>query len=218
MLLSHSGVRLDADVSLLGESKAKIINFLGEGERTGKDLAEMLDINHTAVREHLEALERMGIVRSRFVKKGVGRPRKIYCLTPFGVELLPKHYDLLLNALLKKLWEKGGDVLLGEMLSEVVKDLSGNEEAQALIPVERRIEKVVGLLNSLGFMAKIEKEGDKLFVVRHNCIFNKTAKLYSDVLCSECDNTLIKGPIGERVELISCIGKGDSSCRNLIKV
>ena len=47
---------MDSDLSMLGESKAKIIASLGEGEKTGQQLAGLLDVNTTAVREHMDAL------------------------------------------------------------------------------------------------------------------------------------------------------------------
>lgn len=203
---------------MLGESKARIIDFLGEGEKSGRDLSVMLSINQTAVREHVQALERMGIVQARFVKTGVGRPKKRYSLTPFGVELLPKHYDVMLNTLIKKIWERGGDALLSQFMSDVVRDLADNTAKDENLTLDQRISRVVGFLNQLGFMATVEKDGERLFVVRHNCIFNKTAKLYSGVLCSECDSALVKEPIGKKeIELVECIGKGDNACKNLIK-
>ena len=209
---------MDADISMLGESKARIIDFLGEGEKSGRDLSAMLSINQTAVREHIQALERMGIAQARFVKTGVGRPKKRYSLTPFGVELLPKHYDVMLNTLIKKIWEKGGDALLSQFMSEVVRDLADSTAKDENLTLDQRIGRVVGFLNKLGFMATVEKDGERLFVVRHNCIFNKTAKLYSGVLCGECDTALVREPIGKKeIELVECIGKGDNSCRNLIK-
>ena len=209
---------MDADISMLGESKARIINYLGEGEKSGRELSAMLRINQTAVREHAEALERMNIVQARFVRGGVGRPKKRYSLTPFGIELLPKHYDVMLNVLIRKIWDRGGDALLGQLVSEVVKELASNSTAGKELTLEQRITKVVDFLNKMGFMATVEKDADRLAVVRHNCIFNKTAKLYSGILCGECDTALIKEPIGKKeIELVECIGKGDTSCKNLIK-
>ena len=209
---------MDSDLSMLGESKAKIIASLGEGEKTGQQLALMLNINTTAVREHMDGLEKMGIITSRFLNLGVGRPRKVYYLTPLGIELLPKHYDTLLNVLMRKIHEKSGDVLLSQLISEVVGDFNSGADEGSTLPLEERIKKVVTFLNLMGFMATVEKDGEKTFVVRHNCIFNKTAKLFSSVLCNECDTSFVKGPIGKmQVELVSCIGKGDTSCKNLIK-
>lgn len=209
---------MDADISMLGESKARIINYLGEGEKSGSELSSMLSINQTAVREHAQALERMGIVQARFIRTGIGRPKKRYSLTPFGVELLPKHYDVMLNVLIKKIWERGGDVLLSQLMSDVVKELADSSASEEGLTLEQRVNRVVGFLNRMGFMATVEKSGEQLSVVRHNCIFNKTAKLYSGVLCSECDTVLIKEPIGRKeIELVECIGKGDTSCRNVIK-
>jgi predicted ArsR family transcriptional regulator len=124
----------------------------------------------------------------------------------------------MLNLLIKKVWEKGGDALLSQLMSGVVKELADNTAREESMTLEQRVNRVVGFLNSLGFMANVERSGEQLFVIRHNCIFNKTAKLYSGVLCSECDTALIKEPIGKKeIELVQCIGKGDTSCRNLIR-
>ena len=209
---------MEKELSLLGESKTKLITLLGEGEKSGQELARLMGINTTAIREHTDTLGRLGLVSSRFVHLGVGRPKKMYRLTPAGIELLPKHYDELLNLLLRKIHDKGGNILLSQLISDVVREFKSECDECQSETLEKRIENAVNFLNKLGFMATVERDGGKTFVVRHNCIFNKTAKLYSGILCSECDTSFVKEPIGSsNIELISCIGKGDTSCRNLIK-
>jgi predicted ArsR family transcriptional regulator len=209
---------MESDLSLLGTSKSVIVNYLSTGEKTGKELAAILKVNQTAIREHMLWLEKMGIVRSKFVRSGVGRPRKVYALTPLGIELLPKQYDVFLNVLIKKFSEIGGEELLGKVMAETVREFTTQNEQLAHLPLEERLQRVISMLNRLGFMASIRREGDNFVIERHNCIFNKTARLYPSLLCNECDMSFIKEPIGMKdIELVECIGKGGTSCRNLIK-
>lgn len=209
---------MEGELSLLSASKSTIVSCLGSGEKTSKELSKILRMNSNAVREHMLWLEKMGIVSSRFERTGVGRPKKTYYLTPLGIELLPKHYDTFLNTLIKKVSELGGDELLSKVMSETVREFTEKDPQISMLPLEDRLQRVVAILNKLGFMASVRKEGDSIVLERHNCIFNRTARLYSAMLCSQCDSGFIKEPIGQAdIELVECIGKGGSACRNVIK-
>ncbi|MEM3852276.1 MAG: ArsR family transcriptional regulator [Methanomassiliicoccales archaeon] len=211
---------MESDMPFLGDSKSTIINCLGTGERTGKELASILHVNQNAIREHMLWLERLGLVKSKFVRGGVGRPRKVYYLSGVGVELLPKHYDTFLNVFIKKCAEVAGEETLGKVIADAVRELATGNTEMANLPPEIRLEKLVDMLNRIGFMATIEKKGNDVILVRHNCIFNKTAKLYPTLLCGQCDLNFVRSPIGNgvAVEQTECMGKGDQACKNLIHV
>jgi len=72
------------DVGTLGYSKQMILEELLDGPKGTFELARKLNIRNNAVREHLSALESRGYVESRFVKTGVGRPRKVYYISEEG--------------------------------------------------------------------------------------------------------------------------------------
>ena len=87
---------------LLGGVKTRIINYLSDGEKSISSISELLQINKTAVKEHMETLERMGYVHSFFKKEKTGRPSKYYGMTLVGMELFPKKYSELMTAFLEE--------------------------------------------------------------------------------------------------------------------
>src|SRR6266568_2101908 len=89
-------------------TRGQIITLLRRSSRTVDELAQALDLTHTAVRAHLAALERDGLVQQRSERRGSGKPSSVYDLTPAAEYLFPKSYGQLLDQLLDVLNELGG--------------------------------------------------------------------------------------------------------------
>src|SRR5215469_18601107 len=64
---------------------------------TVEDLSQGLGITANAVRQHLTALERDGLVAKGETQSSGGRPEQLYELTAAGNELFPRHYPSLRN-------------------------------------------------------------------------------------------------------------------------
>src|SRR5579875_1292964 len=94
-----------AQIPLLGPTKAKILNHLLSNRRTAKELAEVLDIQVSAARKHLQALQELNVVEEQFIQEGMGRPKKYYFLTDSGRELFPRRYETILSAVLERLMQ-----------------------------------------------------------------------------------------------------------------
>src|SRR2546423_940253 len=54
--------------------RGQIITLLRRSSRTVDELAQVLGLTHTAVRAHLAALERDGLVQQRSERRGGGKP------------------------------------------------------------------------------------------------------------------------------------------------
>jgi predicted ArsR family transcriptional regulator len=63
-------------------TRGRIITLLRRSSRTVEELAQALDLTHTAVRAHLAALERDRLVQQRSERHGSGKPPSVYDLTP----------------------------------------------------------------------------------------------------------------------------------------
>ena len=98
------------DIRLLGPAKERILSRLRDGRQTAREVASDLGIQTSAARKHLERLVEMGTVRKEFVRGARGRPKKYYALTDAGVELFPRHYDVVLNEVLARLEADGGEL------------------------------------------------------------------------------------------------------------
>src|SRR5213596_985761 len=80
-------------------TRGRIIILLRRSSRTVDELAEALYLTPTAVRAHLAALERDGLVQQHSERRGGGKPSLVYDLTPAAVYLFPKSYAQLLDVL-----------------------------------------------------------------------------------------------------------------------
>jgi len=208
----------DKTLSPLSESKRRVVASLMEGPITSLELAERLGINESAARAHLEGLETAGLARSYFKQVGLGRPKKFFELTDRGRELLPRDYELLLNLLLSKLPEAGGEAVVAQVLEAMAKELAsrirtGKESADG----EARARSLVRGLNNLGFKAHLERDGNELILVRDNCIFYKAALEHQDLICHKFDTEFLKAVMrNQNVELRDCMARGGHACRNVV--
>jgi predicted ArsR family transcriptional regulator len=78
-----------------------VLQLLRGRELTADELAGQLGMTPNAARFHLAELERGGLVTQRPVRRGPRKPSSAYSLTDRGEALFPKHYDDLLNAVLR---------------------------------------------------------------------------------------------------------------------
>src|SRR6266566_4893843 len=78
-------------------TRGQIITLLRRSSRTVDELAQALDLTHTAVRAHLAALERVGLVQQRSERRGSGKPSSVDDLTPAAEYLFAKSYGQLLD-------------------------------------------------------------------------------------------------------------------------
>lgn len=105
---------------LLTSTRGQIISLLRRSPARVGDLAADLGLTHNAVRAHLSAMERDGLVEQRRGPvRGVGKPAMLYALTPAADTLLPKAYAPVMGVLLDTLGERLGPDALAELLREV---------------------------------------------------------------------------------------------------
>ncbi|MHB8360646.1 MAG: helix-turn-helix transcriptional regulator [Thermoplasmataceae archaeon] len=190
--------------SLLGEMKTSILNYVGESEHSMGELSEFLSINKTAVKEHMDSLERMGYVRGFFQKEKSGRPSKHYEITDKGIELFPKKYaelsTILLDEIQKTLGQDQMNGILAKVADRMVHQAGFSEENDQGNSREEKVSRLRGFvqtLNRMGYYARMEVEGDTVRIIRHNCIFYELARTNSTVVCGVLGNSVIKES-GER--------------------
>ncbi|HYM70676.1 MAG TPA: winged helix-turn-helix transcriptional regulator, partial [bacterium] len=63
------------------------------GPLTVQELSRRLEITPMGVRQHLAILERDGQLRSDGVRRGQGRPSRVYSITPEGDKIFPRTYE-----------------------------------------------------------------------------------------------------------------------------
>lgn len=173
------------------------------------DLAVHLGVSRNAVRQHVTALERDGLVAAQGLRRGPRRPSRTYGLTERGVEEFPRRYDLLAVSLLQALRNSLGDEATETVLIGMIDDIA----AQWLprlerLPAERRREEVVEIMNLLGYHARAAPEVGGVAAV--NCVYHKVAR-ETRVVC-RFDEALLSRLLGVEVRLSACMAEGDGSC------
>ena len=91
---------------MLSTTRGRVLALLRWGPRTVNDLARSLELTDNAVRLHLSALERDGLVEQEGVRRGIGKPAHVFQLTSEAESLFPKAYATLLGEVLGMVSER----------------------------------------------------------------------------------------------------------------
>src|SRR5688572_3937685 len=87
---------------LTGDTRADLLRLLRRSRQTVTSLANALRVTDNAVRGHVAALERDGVVEQVATQRDTGgKPARVYSLTTAGEELFPKAYALVLGSLVE---------------------------------------------------------------------------------------------------------------------
>lgn len=202
---------------LLGETRRLlIVNLLGK-EANAIELARKLGINESAIRRHLDALEREGLVSSKFERRKRGRPKKMFSLTTDGRGMFPRKSGILLSLLIQRITRRYGEEEASSLMSAVAKDF-----AEKLITkeirgdLENRLRQMVQLLDDYGFFASLSKLGDKYLIEYRNCVFEDIIPHFGKYVCN-IDEEVTRIVAGEAsIEWKERIAEGDKRCLQII--
>jgi predicted ArsR family transcriptional regulator len=201
----------------LHDNQGKILEYLlNRHEGASLDeLAAHLGLTRTAVQQHVLKLMDLGYLTYSDAKGSVGRPRRNYLISDEGIDVFPKKYSWLANAILAQLVQKlgpGGSKSFMRELAGVVAQ-SFESQVRPTDPPALRLKAVTGLLNDLGYRAAL-KAGDSSkegVIEAVNCVYHSVAKVHPE-LC-QFDVSLIEKATGMDVRLDTCIAKGGAVCR-----
>ena len=182
-------------------TRGQIITLLRRSSRTVDELAQELNLTHTAVRAHLAALERDGLVQQRSERRGSGKPSSVYDLTPAAEYLFPKSYGQVLDQLLDVL---SGHIAAGEV-ETVMREVGRRMAAQRKLPpgnLRVRLEAAAEVLNELGGLMELETEGETLCIRGYRCPFAAVVQEHPAVcdLAEALLSELVGVPVQEHCE------------------
>lgn len=166
----------------LTSTRGRLIALLRRDTRTVDDLASALNLTDNAVRAHLAALERDGIVRQCGVRRdgSVGKPAFAYELTADAEQFFPKPYATVLNEML--------DVLDGELSpDELERHLRAigarmaREYPSGQGDTRMRLKAAVDALNKIGGLAELDVESGNLSLRGYSCPLAAVVPSHPDV-------------------------------------
>ena len=148
---------------LLDTSRGRIVSLLRTRASTADDVATELGLTRSAVRLHLGAMERDGVVLKIGKRPGTTRPSHLYQLTPEVEQLLSNAYMPLLTQLVDVFAEALPSDQLEALLRGTGRRLAdelrqGNRISGAL---KSRVTAASKLLNEqLGALTHVERNGE----------------------------------------------------------
>jgi predicted ArsR family transcriptional regulator len=204
-------------ISLLGLRQQQLLTLLLQNKEglSVEDLSKGLGITDNAVRQHLAALERDGMVAKGETQSTGGRPEHLYGLTTAGQELFPRHYSWFAELLINSLREEQGTDALRERLEGMGKAV-GRQVAARLAGVKDRRERIRALadiMRELGYQSgSIDPAKEKWPAIEAtNCVFHNLAKCYPEVC--HFDLAMMSEVVGCDVVHDECMVRGGHVCR-----
>ena len=152
---------------LLDTTRGRIVTALQADASTADDIASKLVLTRSAVRVHLTAMERDGLVVRAGKRAGTTRPSQVYELTPEVEQLLSKAYVPLLTHLVRvfadDLTAHQVDSMLRRAGRSLANELSGGKRFSGNLGA--RVSAASQMLNEqLGALTHVEKNGS--YVIR----------------------------------------------------
>ena len=192
---------------LLAGTRGRVLRLLRRRERTVTELAAELSLTDNAVRTHLAALERDGLVEALPTRpRGVGKPPVVYRATAGADELRPKGYAPVLGALLGAMAERLPEGERDALLRDAGRRVGGGAAAGSM---DERLEAAVRLLGELGGEGEIEREGG-VTIRGYSCPVAAVVPAHPEV-CRLAE-ALVSGIVGVPV-VEKCDREGRPRCR-----
>lgn len=154
---------------LFSSTRGRVVTLLRRSAQTVNDLARKLELTDNAVRLHLSALERDGLIEQHGTQREwTGKPASIYRTTMEAEALFPKPYDRVLGQLLAILEERHSADELEQLVREAGSRL-GHGAAPDTEDLRARAEYAAQVLTDLGGLAEVESDGEGLRIQGYSC-------------------------------------------------
>src|ERR1044072_5512197 len=217
MFIMSAGVQAPAEK----KTRRAITRLLKtEGPIDSAQLAQRLGLTAMAVRQHLYALQREGLVAAEERPVPIGRPAKFWRLTRDADRLFQEAYAELSVALIDSVKDAFGDEGLERVLTSrcARQRVDYGKRIRPKDPLERKLNELAKVRTEEGYMAEIRREDDESFLlVENHCPICAAANACQGFCSTELDlfRSLL-GP-GVTVERAEHIIKGDQRCVYLVK-
>jgi len=173
--------------ALADPSRARILaELVDDGPLDARELGARVDLHVNTVRVHLNALAEAGLVESETLPpEGRGRPRVAYRATDAAADEGARRYRLLaeiLTALVARFGPEATEQLVeigeswGRYLVESPPPYAAHSEEEA-------VERVLELLDDIGFEPQLEQTARRREILMRPCPFLELAREHQDVIC-----------------------------------
>jgi predicted ArsR family transcriptional regulator len=152
-------------------SRGRIVALLQRGGLTADEMASEVGLTAAAIRAHLTAMERDGLVRRAGRRSGSTRPSQVFDLTPEVEELLSGAYLPLLIELVRQSAARTKTKQFNELMRSTGRGLAaGLARTVAAGPLAARVSSVGALMNDqFGSTMKVEKTNGHYMLKGSGC-------------------------------------------------
>ena len=175
-------------------------------------LCAALGVSHNAVRQHLSALIRAGLVERGEARPSGGRPQMRYLLTSSGRDLFPRNYGLIAGGILERLYSTIGKAGVQGMLVDLGREFgAAAAERVATTDIGEAAANLADQLDALGYEARAIRRDGETQIEAYNCVFHALAKAHPEVC--RFDLAFMQTASGRPVQHLECIVRGGAACR-----
>jgi len=174
----------------LPETRRTILRTLKRcGEARAEELAALLEVTASAMRQHLTALEAEGLVTHHQLKGSPGRPKHVFHLTAAADGLFPKAYGELTTELLDYVQEADPALVESIFAKRRQRRIEGARARLQGKPFADRVEELGRILDEDGYLAEVEplEDGSGFRITEHNCAILSVASKYGLACSSELE-------------------------------
>jgi predicted ArsR family transcriptional regulator len=191
-------------------TRGRIVALLRGEPRTVEQLARAVGLTDNAVRVHLVALERDGLIEHSPLRRGgAGKPAYTYAVTENGELLLSTAYAPVLGKLLEVLEERNEPPDRERLMKAVGKRLAHGRRVPSGGP-RRRLAAAVELFHDLGAVATVERSDGSAVIHSPNCPLGAVVRSHPEVC--EALATAIEELVSARTTVRCDRGDGRLRC------
>lgn len=150
-------------------TRGQIIDLLRRSPATATEIAARLDLTYNAVRSHLNALQRDGLVQTGGLQRGETRPAVLYELAPGVSEALSRAYVPFTAQVLRELSDRLSESELDELMRSVGRRLA-TQWSRPTGTLRQRVDAASALLHRLGAPNEIETTEETVTIRGFGCL------------------------------------------------
>ncbi|WP_409346285.1 helix-turn-helix transcriptional regulator [Paenibacillus sp. MBLB4367] len=184
-------------------TRREIVKLLKqEGPMDALQLAERFGVSGMAVRQHLYNLQEQKLVTFTEEPRSMGRPAKMWRLTPEANRLFPEGYAELTVSLIESMKEAFGEDGLEKLLEirnrKQVEDY--RYQASPNLPLNEQLEALARMRTAEGYMAEVAANPDGTFCfVEKHCPICAAAKACSGLCRKELE--MLQHVLGDGIQV-----------------
>lgn len=175
-------------------TRLDILELLLRHELSSQQLSERLGVSSAAVRQHLTTLEALGLVVRRKLVTQPSRPTYLYRVSPQGMRIFPKRYDMLLAHMIDALAAQQGPEAVEQTIAAAARRVAEHVPSRVSGgPGPERWRRLLEWLETeFAWQADVAEtpSGPRRLTI-HRCPFQDLSKIQPDV-CGVFFGSLIR--------------------------